>query len=641
MSADALQVLHTGAAAAGTGQAAPRECLGGYRASHRATSLDALRLEPIDGLRIDYVSGANGTGLAQLRAVSADSIAWTAPNGTEGAVVSISNGSQVEVADNDADAYAIVTRTSASDLAGSETVQLVDTFNRAVGGTDWTNAESTGGEVDYVALALYNAGASNITSVTVWIDSAADGPSGTATESPSSGQIQTIADRTTAPTGLSWNTATAEGSGLSVGTIASGGWAALWLRRTVTAGADAAANQLNHVHISYTYDGSDYEAELRGRHRTIKDASAGYELFAGQDDYADLTGTADATGSLPLITALAAGHDYYLQTIARNKYGLASLWADTEIITVAGDASETAQPPSGPEAVTLTPSSDGGVIVEALYLPTPDLTDNGGPGRAEDWLVYYTTDNSAPDPSTDTPSVVDMDGAGFGEERLYTTVAAAQLENGPIKVLVRTRRVDDGPTNVDSNNSSASSTTAEHWGPVRPAGLVSQEELRSLYGGVATAPSGTVEESASPSVEWEWQTDGSVTLSVGGSEVWRLYYDSSSAAFRGLSTGYAIGIGNGYGSGSEDGLEVIDANTLYIVVNGTRRMKIDVENEVLYADHWDFASAPSATRADEPVWAMWAATALQAWDASQQQYATPLSVESDGGVQSAVTLELT
>jgi hypothetical protein len=289
--------------------------------------------------------------------------------------------------------------------------------------------------------------------------------------------------------------------------------------------------------------------------------------------------------------------------------------------------------------VRIAPAADGGVSVEAGYVANRESTGRAtvDERRADQWLVYHTVDGTDPDPSTDTPSVVSMSGSQY-LARLSTTVAAGQLEGGPIKVLVRTRRSSDS---VDSDNTTIYETTAEHWGPARPDGQLAQGRNHGLWGGAATAPSGTVEESASPSVEWEWQTDGSVTLSVAGSEVWRLYYDSSSAAFGRLSTGYAIGIGSGYGSGSEDGLEVVDASTLYVVVNGTRRMKIDVANEVLYADHWDFASAPSATRADEPVWAMWAATALQAWDASQQQYATPLSVESDGGVHSAVALEVT
>ena len=80
---------------------------------------------PISGITVEHVSSGNAAGDGTLTAKTADSLAWTGPDGSEGGAVSITNGEWKILPDGtDADAFAVVKRTSASDLAGAATVTI-------------------------------------------------------------------------------------------------------------------------------------------------------------------------------------------------------------------------------------------------------------------------------------------------------------------------------------------------------------------------------------------------------------------------------------------------------------------------------------------------------------------------------------
>jgi len=79
----------------------------------------------ISGITVESVSTGNDAGDALLTAKTADTLAWTAAGGTEGTPVEIANGETKVIADgDDATMYAVVSRTSASDLSGEATVTI-------------------------------------------------------------------------------------------------------------------------------------------------------------------------------------------------------------------------------------------------------------------------------------------------------------------------------------------------------------------------------------------------------------------------------------------------------------------------------------------------------------------------------------
>ena len=121
------------------------------------------------------------------------------------------------------------------------TTNIIDNLFDSVSGT-----ESAAGDIEYRCIYFHNGHGSltaqnskvyltsNTTSANDTLDLAAGSAAINATE-------QTVADETTAPTGVSWVTnATSYATGVSLGNIPFGQHKAIWIRRTVDAGASAA-----------------------------------------------------------------------------------------------------------------------------------------------------------------------------------------------------------------------------------------------------------------------------------------------------------------------------------------------------------------------------------------------------------------
>ncbi len=108
-------------------------------------------------------------------------------------------------------------------------------------------AESAAGRVEYRCVYLHNAsGADTMTAAKVWI-SANTPLAGTALAigvgtAAINGTEQTVANETTAPAGVTFTEPATSGAGLALGDIPFGQHKAIWLRRTVTAGSGASAN---------------------------------------------------------------------------------------------------------------------------------------------------------------------------------------------------------------------------------------------------------------------------------------------------------------------------------------------------------------------------------------------------------------
>ncbi|KPJ92063.1 MAG: hypothetical protein AMS18_08170 [Gemmatimonas sp. SG8_17] len=120
---------------------------------------------------------------------------------------------------------------------------------------DVSGGEASAGDTEYRAIAFHNNhGTLALSSGKVWISAdtgnAEDDVSfGVETPSPNetSGSIQTIADESTAPSGISWSDATSKATGLSFpgsgSDVAAGDWFGIWLRRIISAGAAASAGE--------------------------------------------------------------------------------------------------------------------------------------------------------------------------------------------------------------------------------------------------------------------------------------------------------------------------------------------------------------------------------------------------------------
>ena len=121
------------------------------------------------------------------------------------------------------------------------TTQLVDnTLNNLF--DDISGAENAASTIDYRCIFIHNSHASlSMLSSAIWLQSEVAGgasiqigldPAGAVPIGQASAQAQTIANETTAPTGVSFSAPTTSGTGLSLGTIQAGYCYAVWIKRT-------------------------------------------------------------------------------------------------------------------------------------------------------------------------------------------------------------------------------------------------------------------------------------------------------------------------------------------------------------------------------------------------------------------------
>lgn len=112
---------------------------------------------------------------------------------------------------------------------------------------DVTSAEAVAGDIEYRCIYVKNTHASlTLIGATVWIQTntpstSTDAAIGLGT-SAINGTEQTVANENTAPTGVTFSSPTSFATGLSIGDLAAGAHKAVWVRRTVTAGAASASD---------------------------------------------------------------------------------------------------------------------------------------------------------------------------------------------------------------------------------------------------------------------------------------------------------------------------------------------------------------------------------------------------------------
>lgn len=110
-----------------------------------------------------------------------------------------------------------------------------------------TAAQAAAGLVEYRCIYLHNANAADtMTAARVWINAntplaGTDLAIGVGTAAVNATE-QTIANEAAAPSGVTFSAPSTAGTGLALGDLPPGQHKAIWLRRTVTTGAGASAN---------------------------------------------------------------------------------------------------------------------------------------------------------------------------------------------------------------------------------------------------------------------------------------------------------------------------------------------------------------------------------------------------------------
>lgn len=278
------------------------------------------------------------------------------------------------------------------------------------------------------------------------------------------GSVQTIIDENTAPAAISFSTSISAGTGISVTDLQFQEQGALWVHRELPTGIPGIAKVLHHIRVDFSVDGTAYSERLSGLFRIAETALERFELHVGVGAEPDLSSAPDETfTSLPhtTILTLGTGTSNFLVTNFRNRYDLVSKFDQTTVITISGAGTQLTNAPSAPEVVLWEAAANGAFRVEGLYFYFQDLAAV----QADQMLVFTRFDGTDPDPTIDTPTVINLtlaDGAAFID---FTTATQADGTTG--KVLLRTRRSAD---TSDSASSAIFTATADAVVPATPLG---------------------------------------------------------------------------------------------------------------------------------------------------------------------------
>lgn len=111
---------------------------------------------------------------------------------------------------------------------------------------DVSGAEEQAGDTEYRCVYVRNSGDVAAQNTVVWLSAnTADADTQVAMGLGSSavdGTEQTVANENTAPSSVTFSEPSSEGSALSIGSLSAGSHKAVWLRRTVNAGAGASSD---------------------------------------------------------------------------------------------------------------------------------------------------------------------------------------------------------------------------------------------------------------------------------------------------------------------------------------------------------------------------------------------------------------
>lgn len=295
------------------------------------------------------------------------------------------------------------------------------------------------------------------------------------------GAVQTIADETIAPnpanfvTGA-WSTAITSQQALYITELHSFGNVAIWLDRNTPIGMAATARLLNKILLTWSYESVAYSETLGGLFRVADTDRRRLELRAGvnADPALDANPVATQlvpTGQSPRAYLLANPWtpNYVLTTNAtthlvldfRDEYNQRSDAIQTHKIKLDAGGAQVTRPPSDPEHVKLTPAAGGKIRVEAVYFYERDADGQ----QADQFALYYRTDGTNPDPSSDVPTLVSLlriDGAALllGSNGEPYWLSPAFSAGTPFKLIIRTRRSSDGVTSTNSTVHSATTATS-------------------------------------------------------------------------------------------------------------------------------------------------------------------------------------
>lgn len=219
----------------------------------------------ITGVRINWASLQNDNASGTLTYTAATKeLQWTPPGGTIGAPVAFTvNGTNVlEGGNNKLKSIEVTVTTASLPVANaSEPIAISSAVGSLLNNAfdDVSSAEASAGDTEYRAFLIKNTHDTETLNspIRIWIPQNTPAAGDTfeiAIEAPSAqptGSIQSIANESTAPVGLTFSAPTTEATGILLPiSLAAGQIYGLWQKRIVTAGASALSNNFVMIAIS-------------------------------------------------------------------------------------------------------------------------------------------------------------------------------------------------------------------------------------------------------------------------------------------------------------------------------------------------------------------------------------------------------
>lgn len=210
---------------------------GALEISVSAVAITSLRWSgTLPGVQIDAVGGLNGPGRGRLWLTgSGTQISWQAPGGSSGPWAPVQSGSCL-LTDNDTPGKWIAVTLYPEWIPAanqSASVFLLDTYENALSQDDITSAEAAAGNVLDYELTLSNRSTVGLSQLRLWLDGACS-------------NIELSDDDVTY---FSYNTPL---NALEIGDLFQGDDKTLYVRRTISAGADSNPGILTHLNAAWS-----------------------------------------------------------------------------------------------------------------------------------------------------------------------------------------------------------------------------------------------------------------------------------------------------------------------------------------------------------------------------------------------------
>ena len=430
------------------------------------------------------------------------------------------------------------------------------------------------------------------------------------------GQIQTIANETTVPSGITWlNGVINTSDGLllqSLGPILAGGRIGLWIKREILNGATVDPQYQSQVRFLWTENKNVF-----GAFRVLNSARS-FQLYKGEDAVPDFTLPPASSGAaLPLSVVVAppgAGtKTVYLTTRETNTGAPQSLNQYGHPFVIDATGALVTETLHAPNNVTATVIENCSLRIAAQYQSGYD----DDPATA--FHVWITTDGSTPNPAgapTYTQAMI-PDGLSDTYDLLY--LAGPYVHMQTIKLLVRSYRAGDAVSSSNTAITTVAITTSSLRNADQPREL--DNNLLASVRSVIPIPSFTLVESATGNIHWQ-AVRGQI----------RFYFDTVCAfvltdnAFR---TTWTITTDSVSGAASKSGVEVVDANTVYFALNDVRVMKLDLSTTTITLISQTYSTPTNMSFESGPVYVTDARIYFQAWIAGIWRTIATLSAAGD------------